>query len=158
MWWWNIIVDMLMAEWGFIVQVKNLNWNSLTEIKTDLRLTAWLYVYFHPAHQILWEHNVRNKTHIKDMTHMLDDMRDGVSHTGARPVRIINMLAPCHRLVLILPTGPLFVPIWAGAKLWKMNKISTKGELTKNAHLFVCSKTPKQFVLTWNYYFHLRIS
>ena len=51
------------------------------------------------------------------MTHMLYDMRDGVSHTGARPVRIINMLAPCRRLVLILPTGPVFVPIWAGAKL-----------------------------------------
>ena len=137
---------------------KNFNWNSLTEFKADLSLTAWLYVYFHPAHQILWEHNVCNKTHIKDMTHMLYDMRDGVSHTGARPVRIINMLAPCHRLVLILPTGPLFVQIWAGAKLWKMNKISTKGELTKNAHLFVCSETPKQSVLTWNSYFHLRIS
>ena len=97
---------------------KNLNWNLLTEIKTDLSLTAWLYVYFHPAHQILWEHNVCNKTHIKDMTHMLYDMRDGVSHTGARPVRIINMLAPCHRLVLILPTGTLFAPMVQNYEKW----------------------------------------
>ena len=46
--------------------------------------------------------------------------------------RIINMFAPCQRLVLILPTGPVFVPVLSWCKIMKNEQnLLCEGKQTK---------------------------